>query len=75
MYPGGLSPSETTVEGRSDVYFSGSGISASDILHEALHSMLGATDAQRATQLGVTLRANGSTQVISDTLHSNDCGG
>ena len=75
MYPGGLPPSQTTVADRSDVYFSGNGISASDILHEALHSLLGASDAELASQLGVTLQANGSTQGISDALHDNDCGG
>jgi RHS repeat-associated protein len=74
-YPGGLPPSQTTVADRSDVYYSGGGISASNILHEALHSLTGASDSDLAQQLGVTLGPGGSSQPISDALHNNDCGG
>jgi len=45
------------------------------ILHEALHSLLGATDEELANQLGVELGSGGSSQPISDALHNNDCGG
>lgn len=75
IYPGGLPKEQTTLADRSDVYFSGSGISASDILHEALHSLLGDTDEELAKKLGVTIPENGSTQPISDAVHDNDCGG
>ncbi len=74
-FPGGLPPSQTTAADRSDVYYRGSGISSSNILHEALHSLTGASDAQLASQLGVTLGPNGESQPISDALHDNDCGG
>ena len=54
IWPGQQPASQTTVEARSDVYY-GKDIPASNILHEALHSLLGMGDAELANQLKVTL--------------------
>lgn|GEM_PF-4378227 len=74
IWPGQQPSSETTVEERSDVYY-GKDISASNILHEALHSLLGVGDDGLANKLNITLPSNGSTQIISDELHKHGCGG
>jgi hypothetical protein len=65
---------KTTVTGRSDVYYRGSGLNASTILHEALHSLTGLSDPALGTKLGVTVTPD-NTQPISQILHKNDCGG
>lgn len=64
----------TTVSGRSDVYFRSSGLNSSTILHEALHSLLGIGDPALAAKLGVTVTQQ-DTNAISNVLHNNDCGG
>jgi hypothetical protein len=74
IWPGRRDPKDTTVEERSDVYY-GADISASNIVHEALHSLLGKPDPQLADQLGVVLPISGRTKEISDALHNHGCGG
>lgn len=75
VYVGGTQVLANTVSGRSDVYFRHSGLNASTILHEALHSLLsGISDANLANKLGVTVTAD-DTHPISAALHDHDCGG
>jgi YD repeat-containing protein len=64
----------TTVSGRSDVYFRSNGLNASTILHEALHSLFGIADPALAAKLGVTVTED-DTSAISNVLHNHDCGG
>ena len=71
-YPEQKPPDQTTVDERSDVYY-GDNFSAATILHEALHSLFGATDQQLANMLG-NIDISGGSRAISKALQKNGCG-
>jgi hypothetical protein len=69
IYPNGRLG--TSVASRSDVYYRPNSITGATILHEALHSLLGATDTEIQQRLALdTTQVSGN---ISQTLRDNDC--
>jgi hypothetical protein len=70
ILPGGTNP--LTIAGRSNVFFSGGGITSAYIFHEALHSVTGFGDRNLALKLGLSPLGNPSVN-IQNALKAHGC--
>ena len=70
IYPGGQQGA--TIAERSNTYFTGGGVNAKSIFHEAMHAATGLGDDRLAAKLGLT-GSGSSSNKISKALKDNGC--